>query len=103
LPPDVKLVSLNQIQHAFAFHYGRPIPVVPWPTPESPLPDDVDYFCVQVYRDGTFSPTFAWDVIDTISCDRFHGPVVEDLLIVGRRRRELTASHQNDNMGPAMR
>lgn len=99
LPDDVRLVSLNATQHAFAFHYGRPIPVVAWPTADAPLPDDLDYFCVRLNKGRTFRPAFAWQEVATVICDRLHQDVVDDRVIIGRRLpkpESLTATQASE-------
>ena len=84
LPPDVTLVSLGKVHHAFAFFYRQPIPIVAYPS--ETLPSDLDYFCLHTYEEEHPKLPFEWNEIAMVNCDRFRNqPAIKDRVFVGRR------------------
>ncbi len=102
LPRDARLVSLNRIYHRFAYCYGEPIAVVPWPTSAADMPGDVEYFCYDLHP-GYFDPPdssrttdlpgatarlpFEWDRIGRITCDPVKRENPHSTVVIGRIRR----------------
>jgi hypothetical protein len=99
LPPGARLVSLGQVSHVFAYHYGGLIPSAPWPTYTQPLVPGVEYFCFNQLHDESFEFPFAWEPVAVISLDRVHKAVPERTVVVGRRleRPQLAELDAEDN------
>lgn len=89
LPPDARLVSLNQVHHLFAYLYRKPIPVVPWDKQARQLPDGVEYFCFEKRRDQTVDLPFAWEPVAVISCDRNKRNPPQVSVVVARRQASV--------------
>jgi hypothetical protein len=85
LPPGKKLVSFGRTHHQFAYHYGEPIPLCPWPADAPSPPVDADYFCFEQdeYRDGRIP--FAWETVARVSCERNRTDTPQQVVVVGRR------------------
>jgi len=86
LPPDVRLVSFGPVHHLFAYHYRRPITLLPVPKPGQPLPADSEYFCFHSRVLSADKIPLAFETIAVIPCDRFKKPRPEDYVTVCRRR-----------------
>ena len=117
LPRDVRMVSLNRVYHRFAYCYGAPIAVVPWPTSAAEVPSDVEYFCFDLHP-GYFDPPdnssatdppgatarlpFEWDRMAQIVCDPVKRENPHSRVVIGRIRRTTkptlaTAASPADN------
>ncbi len=108
VPDGSRLVSLNEIEHRFAYFYGTPIPQIAWPKTVDELPPDVNYFCfVRHWNDSaeahatgrgrtwrTIAGTlpFEWEEIAAISPDRAPGKRTATSVVLGRVIRPLRAT-----------
>ena len=83
LPGDVRMVSLGQVHHAFAYFFRRPIEIV---SPSATiLPDGVRYFCVHRVEPGPPTLPFEWTLIAEVPVDRFKVlPVPKERVYVGQ-------------------
>jgi len=107
LPQSSEVVSLGPIDARFAWYYEDPIRQIAWPTAETPLPDNVDYFVFM--RRPTDTPEsrsagrgrswyrtpgtvpFEWEELTMINCDRVIREVEEETVVLGRVVRPLRA------------
>ncbi len=87
LPSGKTLVSLGEADHLFAYYYRDPIPAVAWPQDVEHVPADVEYFCFNHTADDPYWPSFPFEQIATINCDRAEAST-ERFTIVGRLPRE---------------
>ncbi len=85
LPTDARLVSLGQISHLFAYHYGGLIPVAQGTGGEYSLGPEDEFFCFNRLQGQSFELPFAWEPIAVVSLDRTRRPVPERTVVVGRR------------------
>ncbi|MBN1589844.1 MAG: glycosyltransferase family 39 protein [Pirellulales bacterium] len=95
LPADVRLVSLGPVHHLFAYHYGKPIEVLPVPKPGQSLPPDCEYFCYYNCALNEDDLTFSFETLAVIPCDRFKKPEPSEWVVVCRQSaasRERAAS-----------
>jgi len=94
LPDDVRLVSLGRIHHKFHYWYQEPIPILPRPRSAADVPDDLEYFAINVYRGQTLKLPFEWEHILTLNMDRTIHDHPEFRVIVGRRIRPPGIEHR---------
>lgn len=92
LPPDARLQSFGHIHHVFLYYFGRPVDLLPKPTTETAVADDVDYFLIN--GEGWERPElpFEWDEIAIVSIDRNKRPVPKETVVIGRRMRNPSLS-----------
>jgi 4-amino-4-deoxy-L-arabinose transferase-like glycosyltransferase len=84
LPQDVRLVSLGPADPIFVYYYRDRIIPVPQPQFAEDLPAGTEYFCFSLTESERFWPTFAFELIDGINCDRISSSR-ERITFVGRR------------------
>ncbi|MCI0675563.1 MAG: glycosyltransferase family 39 protein [Phycisphaerales bacterium] len=82
LPADVELVSFGPILHLFAYHYGKPIPMLAMPASGERVGADV-------YFSTIGEPRFAYEEVARINCERSTSdppaaPAPWAVVIVGR-------------------
>lgn len=77
LPHDVHLESIGTIPHLFAYHYKEPIPMRPPLTGGEAIDSDV-FFCT------VREPSFPYEEIARINCDRNQSASPQNVVIVGR-------------------
>jgi hypothetical protein len=94
LPPDARLVSLNGVHHLFAYHYGEPIEVHPFPTVDNPA---LTWFCFNSVGDYRAPLPFAWEEIAVISVDRNHHANPVNIVVVGRRLGDRSLAKTGGN------
>lgn len=87
LPANVRLASIGEVDHVFAFHYGAKIRRIDLREGEESWPDDVDYVCYSPGWDG--APTEdamprPFEELMRISCRAQRG-AADRVLVVGRR------------------
>lgn len=101
LPAPTEIVSLGPIDHRFAFYYEQPIEQVPWPTADTPLPDDAEYFVFTRRPEDTpqersagrgrswFTTVgtvpFEWEELAVINCNRVVRQNPQCLIVLGRK------------------
>ena len=101
MPTPEQIVSLGPIDHRFAFYYGLPIKQVPWPTADTPLPDDAEYFVFTRRPEDTRQERFAgrgrswyttagtvpfeWEELAAIDCNRVVRDSPRCLIVLGRK------------------
>lgn len=102
-----KIVSLGPIDHRFAYYYETQIEQIEWPTEQTPLPQDVEFFVFMrnpvdtpakrvAGRGRTWYQTpgtvpFAWEELLSIDCNRVIRPDYEKKVVLGRVIRPLRA------------
>ena len=79
LPPGARLVSFGPVFHLFAYHYGRPIELLPMPGQGEQPDADVTYFC------SMREVNFPYEKLAVICCDRNRHSKPCLGVIVGRR------------------
>lgn len=77
LPADVVLVSFGPVWHLFAYHYGKPIPLLPMPKKNERLSADV-------YFSTITEPRFPYHELARINCERSKTDNPDHIVIVGR-------------------
>jgi hypothetical protein len=82
LPAEPRLVSLNGVHHLFAYHYGEPIGIHPWPTVDDP---ELTWFCFSSVGEYRAPLPFAWEEIAVISVDRNRQANPVNIVVIGRR------------------
>lgn len=87
LPPNTKLVSFGLVSHLFLFHYVEDVPLLPWPKQADDVPEDVEYFCINVVRNVHPPLPFAWEPVATVNCDRTQRAEPIEWIVIGRRVR----------------
>lgn len=88
LPPDVRLVSFNPTHHLFAYHYGLPIELRPWPNDA----DAAEWFCFCSLGEYRPALPFCWTEVMVVPVDRNWHAKPENVVVVGRRAsRVMTA------------
>jgi 4-amino-4-deoxy-L-arabinose transferase-like glycosyltransferase len=108
VPNGSQLVSLNEIEHRFAYYYGTPIPQIAWPKTVDELPPNVNYFCfmrhwndsAEAHATGrgrswrTIAGTlpFEWEEIVAISPDRVPDKRTATSVVLGRVIRPVRAA-----------
>jgi len=84
LPAGASLVSFDPLDHVFLFHYADAIPVIPWPDETRPIPRDVEYFAFAPAYTSS-APSFAWEEVAVVTCDRTPQIDSQRKVIIGRR------------------
>ncbi len=108
IPDGSRLVSLNEIEHRFAYYYGTPIPQIAWPKTVDDLPPNIDYFCFvrhwndtaeahftgrgRTWRTIAGTLPFEWEEIVAISPDRQPNTPTALSVVLGRVIRPLRAT-----------
>lgn len=87
LPPGTPLVSLDRVDHCFAFYWGEPVRRLRWPANPSELPAVGEYFC-WFTQEHPEPPQFAWELVGTFSSARHRGPEETFMLVAVARRLE---------------
>lgn len=80
------LVSLGPVHHLFAYYYGEPIALLPWPRTAADLGPKVEYFCFDRFTPWAGPLPFAWEEVAVIRCDRFQHSQRSAEVVIGRRR-----------------
>ncbi|MFK7765924.1 MAG: ArnT family glycosyltransferase [Mariniblastus sp.] len=102
-PIPEKMVSLGPIDHRFAFYYESPIEQLPWPTAQTPLPNNVEYFVFTRRPQDTpkeraagrgrswfVTPgtvPFEWEELATINSNRVIREHPRCVIVLGRKIR----------------
>jgi len=87
LPPGVRLVSFNCVDHLFAYFWRDPIRQDAWPSNSGDIAPDVVYFCYGNDAPLAGPVDFAFDKLAEISCDRVHSDRPHRVVVVGKIRR----------------
>ena len=99
------LVSLGPIDHRFAYYFETPIKQLDWPTDETPLPNDVEYFVFMRYPGDTpekrsagrgrswyttpGTVPFEWEELASIDCNRRIDEGARMTVVLGRVQRPI--------------
>jgi 4-amino-4-deoxy-L-arabinose transferase-like glycosyltransferase len=98
LPPDVKLYSFFPAHHRFAYWYRDHIEMLPWPTPDSDLPEDFEYFVVTPWVGmGEVVLPFPWETLAWLSMDLRRRETPEARVLIGRRIRDPAPGGQKES------
>ncbi len=81
-----KLVSFDWTHHLFAYYFGEPIEVHPWPSDLAAVADDVRYFCFSTEYQGIRPLPFPYEVVTVVNCDRARSGLPRMTVVVGRRQ-----------------
>ncbi len=108
VPDSGNVVSLEPIDSRFAWYYQDPIKQVAWPTAETPLPDDVEYFVFmrrpydtperrfagrgRIWYTTPGTVPFEWEEITSINCNRVIRNPEGKKVVLGRVIRPLRAA-----------
>jgi 4-amino-4-deoxy-L-arabinose transferase-like glycosyltransferase len=88
LPEAVTLVSFGPLHHKFVYWYEAAIPILPRPTGPGDVPDDLDWFAINAYRDKPLDLPFAWEEIARFNMDRTVKDDPREWVVVARRIRD---------------
>lgn len=91
LPEGARLKSFSPVGHPFAYYYGEPIALAPWPKRAEDIDPELDYFCCESQDLSTQSLPFAFETIAVVYCDRYQS-TRDRGVIIGRRLDGITAS-----------
>ena len=107
IPTGTRLVSLNEIDHRFAYYYREPIDQIAWPQTVSDIPSNVDYFLFVRHWNDTTEMHFAgrgrtvyttpgtlpfeWQEVATVCPDRQVNTPTATTVVLGRVVRPLRA------------
>jgi 4-amino-4-deoxy-L-arabinose transferase-like glycosyltransferase len=84
LPLGVPLVSLGVVHHTFRYHFGQPIPVVPWSALGGTV--DCEYFCFDDTPQKRKSIPWKWQPVARVSVDKnCSAETAKDAVMLGRR------------------
>ncbi|HEX4412025.1 MAG TPA: glycosyltransferase family 39 protein [Lacipirellulaceae bacterium] len=105
IPPGAPLSSLTEIEHRFAYYYGKPIAQLPWPQTVDDVPEDMDYFVFVRHWDDTArwhlagrgrsyyntpgTLPFEWEEITSLCPDRQPNTPTATFVVLGRVVRPL--------------
>ncbi len=86
IPPGEPLVGFNFVHHQFAYYFGEPVKVQPWPNSDADWDPRVHYFCFHRGIGGHEREIpFAWEQIAEISCERYRMQYPRLTMVIGRR------------------
>jgi len=85
IPAGTKLVSLGQVHHLFAYHFGEPIEPIPVPKPGEAPPAGVEFFCFHNVCVPLSRLDFPYETLAVVPCDRFRGSTSDNCVTVCRR------------------
>jgi hypothetical protein len=91
LPTDARLVSFGPLETAFTYYYGEPVPQLDHTRNLWHIPEDVDYFCINVERGAVPDLPFAWRDEAVIVCDRWQRDEPQRVVIIGKRLGDFVA------------
>ncbi len=108
IPPGTRLASLTEIEHRFAYYYGKPIVQLPWPETVSDIPADVDYFVFVRHWDDTpqshlagrgracyhtaSTLPFEWEEMASLCSDRQVNAATATSVVLGRVIRPIRSA-----------
>ncbi len=92
LPEGTQLVSLGRLHHLFMYYYDEPIKALPWSNELRPNDRPDEYFCFTPNLMRGLKPPFEFETIATINCARSKTPGVEEVVVIGRRITNNTAT-----------
>jgi 4-amino-4-deoxy-L-arabinose transferase-like glycosyltransferase len=87
LPATARLVSLGPVYHKFLYWYGETIPILSPPKTLGDVPEDLEYFAVDVRLGQTCDLPFEWESIAEFDMGRTHVAHPKRIVVVGRRIR----------------
>ncbi len=86
IPPGEPMVSFGFAHHQFAYYFGDPIKVQPWPDGDTDWDPRVRYFCFERRLGGLEREVpFAWEQVAEISCERYPIQYPRSTMVIGRR------------------
>jgi 4-amino-4-deoxy-L-arabinose transferase-like glycosyltransferase len=85
LPPGTKMVCLGYLHPVFAYYYGEPISMEPWPVDAADAGPDTGYFCFSADQHPDGKLPFAWSKIAAVRCDRSWLTPSTRSVVIGRR------------------
>jgi hypothetical protein len=89
LPAQARLVSFGPVNHKFVYWYGENIPILPRPETPNDVPDDLQYFAIDVGPGQSVDLPFEWERVAEFNTDRRRDkPNPEITVLVGRRIRK---------------
>jgi 4-amino-4-deoxy-L-arabinose transferase-like glycosyltransferase len=108
IPAGTRLVSLNEIEHRFAYYYRSPIAQLPWPQTVNDIPTNVDYFLFMRHWNDTAEMhaagrgrtsyttagtlPFEWQELATVCTDRQTDTPTATSVVLGKVIRPLRAA-----------
>jgi 4-amino-4-deoxy-L-arabinose transferase-like glycosyltransferase len=87
LPADIRLVSFGPIYHRFLYWYGASIPIVSQPKALTEVPEELEYFALDVLPGRPADLPFAWEQIAQLDMSRTYASHPKRMVVVGRRIR----------------
>ena len=87
LPLDRQLVSFGPLRSKFIYWYGAEIPIVPFPTTEAEITDDVECFAVFRNNGCSLDLPFRWEQLAELNMDAMESAKPRERVVVGRRLR----------------
>lgn len=100
IPAGATLYSFGYADWLFAYHYGKPIPRLPWPKPGTPVDPAVDYFC---YGNDLPPPSpfrLPYRPIAEINCDRYKSPQPQRVVVVGQLKKKDRTTDFHTSLTP---
>jgi 4-amino-4-deoxy-L-arabinose transferase-like glycosyltransferase len=104
-PKPGNLVSLGPIDHRFAYYFETPIKQLDWPTDDTPLPNEVEYFVFMRYPGDTpekrsagrgrswyttpRTVPFEWEELASHDCNRRIDEGARMTVVLGRVQRPI--------------
>ncbi|MHC4617853.1 MAG: ArnT family glycosyltransferase [Planctomycetota bacterium] len=91
LPAQARLVSFGPVNHKFVYWHAKTIPILPKPETLNDVPEDLQYFAINVRPGQTIDLPFKWERIAKFNTDRTRNkPNPEVTVVVGRRIHNTT-------------
>lgn len=87
IPEGKRLVSLGRAHPRLVYYYPEPIPIVRRPWSADDVPDDLEYFVIEVDRGESLSLPFEWEELGRLNMDRLKSDDPEDFMVIGRRKK----------------
>jgi 4-amino-4-deoxy-L-arabinose transferase-like glycosyltransferase len=87
LPAEARLVSFGPVLHKFLYRYGEPIPILSEPKTLGDVPEDLEYFAMDVHQGRPAELPFAWEQIAEFNMGRARAAHPDYTVVVGRRIR----------------
>ena len=91
LPAGTRLVSFGPVFHKFLYWYEEPIAILDRPQTPADVPDDLEYFAMDVRWGQIAELPFPWERIAEFDMGRLRTTPPPHTVIVGRRIRTLQA------------
>lgn len=95
IPNDKTLVGFGLIEATMTVHYDQRIPLYEFPDSAEEVPEEVEYFAMNVSHGQVPELPFAWSEVATLTCDRQKREKPRREVVVGRR---ILATAQRDDL-----